>query len=341
MRNESPKYAEMAELRPAELAQFIQDCPIVFVPTGIYEWHDEQNPLGTDTLKMIEICRRVARRTGGVIHMPSYVGVGAFHDSTGPLRHGGLNFSEEFVRKYLAGLLTELGKMGFELIVLLYGHTNPGNINAHDQAAEDYLRTADTPAKVLCVNDVEPAVRYRYKVADHAAQWETSLMMASHADRVDLSQIPDNHGEWWGLDPREHASAEAGEHMYEAIAEEVTRLVGIALNASREQLLDASRFRVPACWEDCQNMRDLRSGYWGDDERWEDPFCFYCIRRGPGVMGTLVEAKGLGWARRRLELWDQLSGAYTGRARRAFEALKDELASLEGTGQHGESEASQ
>ena len=340
MQTRSPRHAEMAALRPGELAQRIQDCPIVFVPTGIYEWHDEQNPMGTDTLKMVEICRRVADRTGGVIHMPLYVGVGAFHDSTGPLRHGGVNFSEKLVREYLGELLEQLGKMGFELIVLLYGHTNSGNINAHDQAAEDYLRTDEAPAKVLCLNDVEPGVRHRYKVADHAAKWETSLMMASLPDRVDLSEIPADHGEWWGLDPREHASAAEGERMYEHIAEEVARLVGVALDASRQQLLDGTCFQVPGCWGDCQNIRDLQDGYWGDDERWEDPFCFYCIRRGPGVMKALVGAKGLEWATRRLALWDKLSEVYTGRARRAYEALREELAALGDIAPRPEREAS-
>ena len=329
MTSESPRWAEMERLRPEELSQRIRDCPVVFVPSGIYEWHDAQNPLGTDTLKMVEICRRTAERTGGLIHMPSYLGVGAFHDPIAPLRHGGLNFSDALVRSYLTELFGQLEKMGFELIVLLYGHTNPPNINAHEQAACDYMRKNGTESKVLCINDVEPAVRHRYKVADHAAKWETSFMMASHTDRVDMTSICANHGDWWGLDPREHASAAEGERMYELIADEVACLVRAALDAPRQQVLDGTFFQTRECWKDCQSIRDLQDGYWNNDERWEDPFCFYCIRRSAGVVRALAAMKGRDWAKKRVALWDALSRSYTGRARKAWEALRKELERLE------------
>lgn len=335
MKHDAPRRIDMAGLRPEELAQRIQACPVVFVPSGIYEWHDAQNPLGTDTLKMIEICRRVAARTGGVVHMPSYVGAGAVHGPMSPLRHGGLNFSEKLVRDYLTELFTQLETMGFQLIVLLYGHTNSPNINTHEQAADDYMRKEDTRAKVLCLNDVEPAVKHRYKVADHAAKWETSFMMASHPDTVDMAKIPADHGPWWGLDPREHASAGEGERMYGLIAQEVARLVRAALDAPRQQLLNGTFLRTPNCWSDCQNVRDLQDGYWGNDERWEDPYCFLCIWRSPGVMKALADIKGIEWVTRRLALWDDLSKQYTGRARRAWEVLKQELVNVHSQCQGG------
>ena len=316
---------DMAMLRPEALSRRIEECPLVFVPSGIYEWHDAQNPLGTDTLKVAEICRRTAERTGGLLHMPSYIGVGAFHDPIGPMQHGGLNFSEALVGAYLTELFEQLEKMGFELVVLLYGHTNAENINVHEGAAVDYMRREDTRAKVLCVNDLEPAVRHRYKVADHAAKWETCFMQASHPDSVRMEEIPSDHGEWWGLDPREHASAAEGERMYGLIVDGLSRLVGAALDASPQQLLDGTFLQTQECWRDCQNIRDLEDGYWGDDERWEDPFCFFCIWRSPGIIETLASVKGSDWARKCLARWDSLTKPLTGRARRAWEELSREL----------------
>jgi creatinine amidohydrolase len=324
MKHDAYGHLDMSGLRPTELAQRIRECPIVFVPSGIYEWHDAQNPLGTDTLKMIEICRRVALITGGVVHMPSYIGVGAFHTPRAPLLHGGLNFSEKLVHDYLIELFSQLEEMGFDLIVLLYGHTNAPNINAHEKAAMDYMRKDDTHAKVLCMNDVEPAVKHRYKVSDHAAKWETSFMMATCPDRVDMASIPADHGPWGGLDPRKHASASEGERMYGLITRELTRLVEAARKASRQQLADESFLKNHGCWKDCQNIQDLRDGYWGDDEKWEDPFCFFCVCRSSGVIRKLMEIKGEKWTKKRLELWDNLSKAYNGRARRAWEALNEE-----------------
>lgn len=328
MKSIGQRQTDMARLRPEEFTRRVRECPMVFVPSGIYEWHDAQNPLGTDTLKVVEICRRTAENTGGLVHMSSYIGVGAFHNPIGPLQHGGLNFSDTLVRSYLSELFEQLEKMGFKLIVLLYGHTNPANINAHQQASVDYMKRQDTRAKVLCVNDAEPAVRHRYKVADHAAKWETSLMMAAHPDTVKMDSIPADHGKWWGLDPREYASSAEGERMYGLIARELSDLVNAALCASREQLIDGTFPQTRECWKNCQNVRDLREDYWGGDERWEDPFCFFCIWRSPGVTKALSDIKGAEWIRKRIELWDGLSKPYTGRFRRAWEDIKKEAALL-------------
>ena len=319
------RWGEMATLRPSELARLIDERPIVYLPAGIYEWHDAQNPMGTDTLKMLEICRRAARGTGGVVHMPSYVGIGPFTQPVSGLGTGGLNFSAQLIRAYLIELFGQLEQMGFELIVLLYGHTYPENINLHEAASIDFMCTAGTVAKVLCLNDLEPVVRHRYKVADHAAKWETSFMLASQPDRVDMTSIPPDHGEWHGLDPREHASAAEGERMYGLIAQELTRIVDAAFRAPRSQLVDDSFLQTGECWEQCQNYADLSTGYWGGDERWEDPYCFYCVLRAPGVVKALVKAKGEAWVSRRIQLWDKLSAHYTGRPRRAWQALKCEM----------------
>ena len=321
-------WAEMEKLRPAELAALIAEIPLIYVPAGIYEWHEAQNPLGTDTLKMVEICRRVAARTGGAVHMPSYLGLGPFAHPISGLGTGGLNFSEQLIRSYLLELFAQLERMGFYMIVLLYGHTYPENCIAHEEAARDYTRSPGTAAKVLCLNDIEPVVRYRYKVADHAAKWETSFMLAAHPDRVDMKSIPADHGGWHGLDPRLHASAGEGERMYELIAEEVARLVKLANSAPRELLHDGSFLANHDCWKDCQNYTDLQTDYWGGDEKWEDPFCYYCIHRAPGVMQALVEIKGRDWASKWLVQREQRSkkdGYQTMRALRAFQELRREM----------------
>ena len=116
--------------------------------------------------------------------------------------------------------------------------------------------------------------------------------------------------------------------MYGLIAENVARIVGRARNASPEQLEDGSFLQNRTCWECCQNYDDLRDDYWGGYERREDPFCFYCIWRAPGVVQALAALKGRTWIQRRVELWDVMSASYTGRVRRSWQVLQDELAGL-------------
>jgi len=63
-------------------------------------------------------------------------------------------------------------------------------------------------------------------VGDHAAAWETSMMMALRPELVDLGRLPKEGGEEaligiWGRDPRKFASREFGQQCVEAILRRV------------------------------------------------------------------------------------------------------------------------
>jgi creatinine amidohydrolase len=322
------RWAEMRDLYPARLVELLRERPIVYVPSGILEWHDEQLPMGTDTLKMEEICRRTARLTGGLVHMPSYLGVGAITPSYGGLTHGGIGFSNALAKQYLLELCTQLELLGASMIVLSYGHTGSDNINVHEEAAFEYNQRPQTQARVLAMNDVAPAVRHRYKVADHAAKWETSFMLASCPALVDHARLPADHGDFWGLDPRQHASAAEGERMYSLVAEETAKLVELACLAPRETLADQTYTGSQRCWETCQNLADLASNYWRGDERWEDPFCWYCEWRSSGLMRVLLERQGRSWLERRLALWREAAKPYTIRCKFAMAQIDAEWREL-------------
>ncbi|MCE5260057.1 MAG: creatininase family protein [Chloroflexi bacterium] len=322
------RWSEMRLLPPSRMADLLRECPIVYVPSGILEWHDEHLPMGTDTLKMEEICRRTARLTGGLVHMPSYLAVEAINPAENPLGHGGIGYTPQLVKEYLLELFRQLELLGARLIVLSYGHTSPGNINIHEEAAFEYNMQAGQ-AGVLAMNDVAPAVKYRYKVADHAAKWETSFMMASYPEAVDLSRLAAEHGEFWGLDPRLHASAAEGERMYSLVAQETSELVKLARRAPREQYYNQAYTHAVGCWQDCQNMRDLADNYWQHDERWEDPFCWYCEWRSPGLLRELRARQGAAWLQNTITRWRQSASPYTVRAKYALEQIELEYAELD------------
>ncbi|MHB9033881.1 MAG: creatininase family protein [Anaerolineae bacterium] len=322
------RWAEMRTMSPARMKDLLQECPLVYVPCGILEWHDEHLPMGTDTLKMEEICRRAARLTGGLVYAPSYLAVEAINPPENPLKHGGTGFSYQLVKSYLLELFHQLDLIGARLVVPAYGHTSPGNINVHEEAAFEYNRLNGAKAGVLALNDVGPAVRHRYKVADHAAKWETSFMMASFPEAVDFNRLPTEHGEWWGLDPRQHASAAEGERMYTLVAQETANLVELALKAPREQLSNQAFIRTACCWETCQNIRDLESNYWEGDPRWEDPFCWYCAWRSTGLIAELRRRQGDEWLARTIERWRTQAAPYTVRVRANMEQIEREYAGL-------------
>jgi creatinine amidohydrolase len=324
-------WAEMESLRCGELANLIDQCPIVYVPNGIYEWHEAQNPMGTDTIKVVEMAKRAARLTGGAVHMPLYIGAGAFYGKTGPLKHGGINFEEAFVRDFLLKLYEQLDAMGFELIVVLFGHTNTENFNAHELSAAEYMQRVGARARVLTVSESSTMIKYRAnKVADHAAKWETSFMLALCPDRVAMQEIDPNHGSWHGLDPRLHASAAAGEFALNKGAEELASLVRYAFTLTRAQMLDFSYDTGSPCWRGCLNIADLETGYWQGDFKWEDPSCPFCIFRSPGVVKKLAEIKGRAWVERLIAQYERdFTGFKPGsRIRRNIAELSAELIAL-------------
>ncbi len=63
-------------------------------------------------------------------------------------------------------------------------------------------------------------------VGDHAAKWETSLLMTLRPELVDMSRLPDDPEEELfgvgGIDPRDSASAKYGEAGVQAIIAAIT-----------------------------------------------------------------------------------------------------------------------
>lgn len=304
-------YGELAKLRPKQLTEILEHNPIVYIPSGILEWHAEMNPLGTDTLKVEEIALRTARLTGGAVFMPSYIGAGAFYgefsvESIGTghgLKHGGVNFEEDFVRQYLLLVYEQLERFGFKLIVNLYGHTNEQNIRAHNDSAAEYMARPGTAAKILATDEVSTVCRYRYKKRDHAAKYETSFMMAKYPELVNFDEVFDGHDVWWGRDPRVEADAAVGEEMYTLIAQNLAVMVEKALTAEPEQLLTKNFAAGERCWERCTNYNDLVTGFWQGDEFWEDPCCTGCAWRSDGVVQALCDVRGFDWTAQLIEQW--------------------------------------
>lgn len=216
---------QMQFMRPAQLEKAIRDFPVVYVPFGLIEWHGRHLPLGNDALKAHAILVKVAEQYGGAVYPPIY-----FHDG--------------FPRQSLAPILTELfarlKKTGFRVILGVSGHNVQGQIDMVNQALAPVV--ADGAAAGLGLWEISLSQGPESNT-DHAAKWETSNMMYFYPDLVDLAALgdgplapdmkaPDGIG---GLDPRRHASAEAGRRNVELAAQAIGKkarelLAGLAAN---------------------------------------------------------------------------------------------------------------
>ncbi|MCL2110825.1 MAG: creatininase family protein [Clostridiales bacterium] len=230
--------------------------PVAYIGLGILEWHGLQNPLGLDAIKSHGIACHLAEKFGGVVMPPMYWGDhrsdiaeldfdGSFpipfaependFDHTVPIcehygvekerlvkdgEHSGSYGGWEFWEKLLVRAMFQTEAMGFKSIVLIPGHFH--QIDASKRAIERYNGEGGK-CRTLVLSEFAFENVGKDLVGDHAASFETSLMLALCPELVDISELDANMAVpnigVIGLDPRKHASKEVGEKILAKFAE--------------------------------------------------------------------------------------------------------------------------
>jgi len=227
-------------LHPDEIAARRAAVPVAYLPVGTLEWHGRHLPVGNDALKAHALCVRFARALGGLVMPPIYFGdnradiaevvfkperfshlkedhtVGiaeafgltpaGFAEAAEKASAGG---GWDLFERLLVSTFRELESLGFEVAVVICGHyptKGPAERAAERFGAEGKMRVLPYIGFDL--------VRDQGFRGDHAARWETSLLMALEPDLVDRSRLgqpgPDGYLGVMGDDPTT-ASAEYGE----------------------------------------------------------------------------------------------------------------------------------
>jgi len=244
--NKKIRYEEML---PHEAVAARKRRSVAYLPVGGIEWHGEHNCLGLDTVKIHALAMECAKKTGGVVfpalfyceprehylmeansaqkeHISAGMELPVSNFAPGYMQEQGYQVNFEYVR-LLHRTLVQIRSLGFKIIVVMAGHYP---LLYHARAAcelfnLDYARY-QTAAAWACtgyelVRDEIP------EAGDHAAAWETSLMLALRPDLVNLGRLPEDpkidmmtHG-IGGRDPRKYASAAFGKKGVAAIVRRV------------------------------------------------------------------------------------------------------------------------
>lgn len=236
------------EMLPHEITDARATCPVVYVPLGGVEWHGEHNCVGLDTVKIHALAMKCAEEIGGLVMPPLFFGeprqthlMEANHDpggriaakmglppenfAPGYMKTSDAEENERYVR-LLVHVLFQMQSLGFRVITLMAGHYP---LLHHARAAVEVYSLQGSSRAWACtgyelVQDEIP------EAGDHAAAWETSLMLALRPDLVDMSRLPANGGPEvligvGGRDPRQHASVEFGQQGVAAIVARVKNKV--------------------------------------------------------------------------------------------------------------------
>ncbi len=233
------------ELLPHQIVEAREQCPIAYLAIGGLEWHGEHNCVGLDTVKANEIAILCAEAGGGLRFPPLFYGenreaylMETNHDPGGLIKQKMALPEENFAPGYmgrsvqeqdrayielLVHILREIKSLGFHVITLIAGHYPLRN---HATAAAEWFNVMCRPTRAWATSGYDLVREQIPTAGDHAAAWETSLMMATRPELVDLRRLPEDLEESLigvsGRDPREHASPEYGREGLGAVVEAIT-----------------------------------------------------------------------------------------------------------------------
>lgn len=249
-----------AYMRPDEISKRREACPVAYIPMGTLEWHGLHNPLGADGLQAEEMALRCARLSGGVVFPTVYYGesrVGSLLETDpvygkGVAQRLGLNDGQmdeerqpytgfqqiEHYQHHLVQILAETASYGFKLAVFVVGH----------YPLLDHVRAAilsynqwvyDKPWNKMIAwafADFQLLGDLYENPGDHAGAWETSHLLASDPQTVDL-RLATKELQYGILTTRDPAGATAafGNEIFDAVARRVAALV-------QRRLKDPKRF---------------------------------------------------------------------------------------------------
>jgi creatinine amidohydrolase len=223
---------------PHELQKAVEAFPVAYVPLGSLEWHGKHLALGNDTLKALGILEHTARKFGGVVLPPTYWGcVGKWH----PWTFG--DTGQDLLTNICRYIFRSLADVGFKVIIGVTGHDVKQQVDAMNAALEAVKAEFAIEGFAMMEGNLTDFGEHRM---DHAAHWETAILMYLYPDCVDMHQIRDDDltgsmgaSNWnspgiGGRDPRHgNANKQLGEMLVTGMAD--------AIGKKAQQLLESLR----------------------------------------------------------------------------------------------------
>jgi creatinine amidohydrolase len=238
-------------LRPAEIVERREACPVAYIPLGTLEWHGHHNPVGADTLQAEGLAEICARTGGGLVLPPLWYGENRLEslmeanaqdradiaremhldpDCFLPDRHPFTATEQTLAyNRLLLHILAEAESLGFRLGVFVAGHyplVDHAAAAAHQWSRRHWSRYHGMLA-YACIDFLFLKDRYA-EAGDHAAGWETSHLLALHPQTVDLGRLPPKGETLVGVGgrmPPQDATASFGARILEEAAEAIIQEV--------------------------------------------------------------------------------------------------------------------
>ena len=189
------KTVRLLELSPRDVVRKAVKKPLI-IPVGTLEWHADHLPLGVDSLLSVAICEEISLRTGCIV--APLLPYGICRDLQPERGYSGTldTIREKTLSNLVTDLLLGYAKIGFQKAILFSGHFEM----EHYSAIMDGIKKAPSiQGTFLTALDLikdrvqeleDPRLTWPY-AGDHAAEWETSLMLEYYPELVHMERAPE------------------------------------------------------------------------------------------------------------------------------------------------------
>ncbi len=234
-------YISLHQSKPKEILAEKKRMPVVYLGLGILEWHGLHNPAGLDGIKAEGMAIHFAKKFGGTVAPTQFWGdfrgdicelvfkpdlISAAEFDHTPMISQELGYDQNELERnarrdeekggwrlwidLVVHTFFQLESFGYQCIVPIPGHYPL--FNPLDQAIEQYEKDGGT-CSIAVIKD--PLFDESGHAGDHAAKFETSLMLHLYPELVDMSRLSSDLSQAnigvMGEDPRLYASKEFGE----------------------------------------------------------------------------------------------------------------------------------
>ena len=193
-------------LRPGQLRQRRDECPLIFVPVGPLEYHGPHLPLGVDAINCTQVAHASCRKLGRGVVLPTMM-MGTERERGPAVLEAlglppqsyvvGMDFPsrlwnshylpEEVFAIRLAAELRILIGQGYRYLVVANGHGATNHIEVIDRLCKEL---GNTTAARLAWRLTLPQRLLADQTAGHADSIETSIVMGYDAESVNLGALP-------------------------------------------------------------------------------------------------------------------------------------------------------
>jgi creatinine amidohydrolase len=167
----------LEEITMADFKNAIKKTRTVIVPYGTVEEHGKHLPLSTDTMVIVEVVKRVAKKIKVFVAPPVHYGV-----CTSTSQHPGtIGITPETLRRITIDIVRDAYKKGLRRFILISGHGGGLHISSIKEAGEQLIEELkDVQIAVLSIYDL--VYKDITDIADtendsHAGEMETSLIL--------------------------------------------------------------------------------------------------------------------------------------------------------------------